>query len=162
VIDPDLDQVRQLLRLRRMRLDASERAMREARETLAKAESTLAEGQDMQRRWDAAAADFEAWVEGARERMHRLLPTIEARRAEFVRGAREAAEYIAWWRDKTDAARAALAEAQALWARDHARHEALQARLGELRRRQLVLETEALGEEQADTLAALHRARRQR
>jgi len=162
VIEPDIDQLRQLLRLRRMRLDASERAMREAREALARAEQTLAEGRDMQRQWQAASADFEGWVEGARERMHRLLPTIEARRAEFARGEREASDYIAWWQGRTDEARGVLASAQAVWVKDHARHEALQLRFGELRRRRLVLETEALAEEQLESLAALQGARRQR
>lgn len=162
MIEPDIGQLRQLLRLRRLRLDASERAMREAREALARAEATLAEGRDMQRRWTAASVDFEAWVDSARERMHRLLPTIEARRAEFARGAREAADYVAWWDGRTEEARTGLATAQALWVRDHARHEALQARLAERRRRQSVLETEALAEEQAESLAALQSARRQR
>ena len=162
MIEPDIDQLRQLLRLRRMRLDASERAMREAREALARAEQTLAEGRDMQRQWQAATTDFEAWVEGARERMHRLLPTIEARRAEFARGTREAADYIAWWQGRTDEARSALALAQSAWVKDHARHEALKQRLGELRRRQIVLEAEALAEEQAESLVAIQGARRPR
>jgi hypothetical protein len=162
VIEPEPGQMRQLLRLRRIRLDAREQAMRAAREALLKAESTLAETMTVRRRWLDASAEFEAWVLGATDRMHRLLMTIEARRAEFARGLREVDEYIAWWQGKADEARAELASAQAAWVRERARYEALESRHGQMERRRAVLATEALAEEQADSRAALLTARRNR
>ena len=160
MIEPAPGQMRQLLRLRRIRLDASEQAMRAAREALLAAESTLAEGVTVRQRWLAASADFEAWVLGATDRLHRLLPTIEARRSEFRRGLREVDEYLDWWRGKVDEARTGLASAQAKWVRERARYEALETRHGEMQRRRAVLATEAQAEEQADARAALLTARR--
>ena len=152
--------MRQLLRLRRLRLDASEQAMRAAREALLAAESTLNEGRTVRQRWLVASGEFDVWVSGATDRLHRLLPTIEARRAEFARGLREVDEYIAWWQGKVDDARTELARAQTIWVRERARFEALETRHAAMERRRAVLATEAQAEEQADARAALQTARR--
>jgi chromosome segregation ATPase len=160
VIEPAPGQMRQLLRLRRMRLDASEQAMRAARQALLAAESTLNEGRTVRQRWVGASAEFEGWVRSATERLHRLLPMLEARRAEFARGLREVDEYIAWWQGKVEEARADLARAQAAWVRERARFEALESRHLEMERRRAVLVSEAQAEEQADARAALLTARR--
>ena len=56
MIEPAPGQMRQLLRLRRMRLDASEQAMRAARQALLATESTLNEGRTVRQRWVGASA----------------------------------------------------------------------------------------------------------
>lgn len=162
MIEPAPGQMRQLLRLRRLRLEASERAMRAARDVLLAAEASLDEGRTVRQRWLLGSAEFEQWVRRATDRLHTLLPTIEARRAEFARGLREVDEYIAWWQGKVDDARTELARAQAVWVRERARLEALESRHVEMERRREVLATEAQAEEQADARAALQTARSRR
>ena len=148
-----------MLRLRQLRRQLAEREMAERRREFEQAASTLAKAESMQTDWNAAAQAFRDWTQSSAERVHRLMPTIDARREDFARGSRQAQEYVDWCRTQSVSARERLAQAQRRWARERAVCEALEQRQSQTDRRWRAVREEAAFEETADSLASAARAR---
>lgn len=152
--------MRQVLRVRRVRLTALEQALATCREAERAARRELAEARDIQARWRSASDDFTAWTRRSVDRLHRMLPLVQARREQFDAGCRGADGHVARCETALAAAMTRLAQAQAEVVRARARLEALQERQDTDARRWQLLAEEAVFEEAADSRAAADHARR--
>lgn len=157
---PRLEDMRQVLRVRRTRLAALERELAERRAAERAAHAQLAEARDIQARWRAASDDFTGWTRRSVDRLHRMLPLVQARREQFENGCRGAAGHVTRCEGELAQAREQLAQAQAAFVRAQARLDALQARHRDDARRWQLLTEEAVFEEAADSRAAADHARR--
>ena len=155
-----LEDMRQVLRVRRIRLEALERDLATCQAAERAARRQLAEARDIQARWRRASDDFTAWTRRSVAQLHRMLPLVQARREQFETGCRNADGHVT--RSETELAEATnrLAQAQAEVVRARARLDALQERHRSDARRSQMLAEEAVFEEAADSRAAADHARR--
>jgi hypothetical protein len=144
----------QVLRLRKLRVEAAERTLRRKQAEVQEALRELASAKMMRDAWDGAAAALEAWARRTPGSLHRWTELLDIRRRDFVRGCSEARRYVAWWEEQVEIARHAETEARRALMTQRTRYDALEKRQKDEQKRETARLDEATFEELADLAGA--------
>jgi hypothetical protein len=148
---PRLDRIAQVVRLRKLRVEAAERTLRRKRAEVQEALQELDSAKMMRDAWDGAAASLEAWARGSSGSLHRWTELLDIRRRDFVRGCAEARRYVAWWEEQVEIARNAETEARRALMTQRTRCDALVKRQKDEQKHETARLDEATFEELADS-----------